>query len=74
MKKKELLQMLEDLQSQVAFQEDTLQGLQAALSSQQQDLLVVQRQMQLLKERQDEQAAALDDARPRGSEAPPPHY
>ena len=46
MKKKELLQMLEDLQSQVAFQEDTLQGLQAALSSQQQDLLVVLHRLQ----------------------------
>ncbi len=70
MKKKELLQMVEDLQSQVAFQED---ALQAALTGQQQDLLVLRRQLQLLKERQDEQAAALDDARPEGREAPP-HY
>ncbi|MBM68411.1 MAG: SlyX protein [Haliea sp.] len=73
MKKKELLQMVEDLQSQVAFQEDALQALQAALTGQQQDLLVLRRQLQLLKERQDEQAAALDDARPEGREAPP-HY
>ena len=73
MKKKELLQMVEDLQSQVAFQEDALQALQAALTGQQQDLLVLRRQLQLLKERQDEQAAALDDARPEGRE-PPPHY
>ncbi len=74
MKKKELQSQLEALQSQVAFQDDTLQALQSALATQQQDLLTMQRQLTLLKQRQDEQAQDAGE----GSQAPthevPPHY
>lgn len=74
MKKKELQNQLEDLQSQVAFQDDALQALQAALATQQQDLLTLQRQLALLKQRQDEQArqAEADSAAP--AHQAPPHY
>jgi len=65
-----LRQVMEDLQTQVAFQEDALQQLNAALAGQQQDILILRRQLQLLKERLDEQA--------RGQGLPPverpPHY
>ncbi len=65
-----LRQVVEDLQSRVAFQEDTLQQLNAALAGQQQDILILRRQLKLLKERLDEQA--------RDQGAPPierpPHY
>ena len=73
MKKKELMGLLHDLQSQVAFQDDALHSLQAALATQQSDLLLLQRQLMLLKQRQDEQGAALDDAPPPAQELPP-HY
>ncbi|MEM1113815.1 MAG: SlyX family protein [Pseudomonadota bacterium] len=67
--------MLEDLQSQLAFQEDTVQSLNDAVASQQQQLMLLQRQLELLKQRQDEQAQLLDQASnsPTGDE-PPPHY
>ena len=65
-----LRQVVEELQSQVAFQEDALQQLNAALAGQQQDILILRRQLKLLKERLDEQAL--------GQDAPPierpPHY
>ncbi len=64
---------LVDLQSQVAFQEDALQALNDALAEQQREILMLRRQVELLKQRQDEQAAQLDDA---GSpvDEKPPHY
>ena len=73
MKKKELMRLLHDLQSQTAFQDDTLQSLQTALATQQKDLLVLQRQLMLLKQRQDEQGAGLNDD-PAPAQELPPHY
>ena len=66
-------QQLVDLQTQLAFQEDTLQSLNGALAAQQEEILLLRRQLELLKQRQDEQAAQLDDA---GSpvDEKPPHY
>lgn len=67
-----LQQQLVDVQTQLAYQEDTVRQLNQALSAQQQEILVLRRQMQLLKQRQDEQGhasgttAALDEK--------PPHY
>lgn len=62
----------EDMEMKLAFQEDIIQKLDDALSSQQQQIIDLQRQLQLL----GNEMRALDvqvsgDARP---EPPPPHY
>jgi SlyX protein len=67
-------QMLE-LQSQLAFQEDTLSSLDTALALQQQEILLLRRQVELLLARQQECEAntnagvafAVQDEKP-------PHY
>lgn len=64
---------LEQLQSQLAFQEDTINALNEAVARQQADILVLQRQLELLRERQQEQAAALEGLHPPDAERPP-HY
>lgn len=74
MKKKELQKQLEELQSQMAFQDDTLQALQSALAAQQQDLLTLRRQLTLLKLRQDEQAQQAEDGPSALADEAPPHY
>ncbi len=74
MKKKELQRQLEELQSQVAFQDDALQSLQAALATQQQDLLTLRRQLSLLKQRQDEQAQHVEEGLAAPANEVPPHY
>lgn len=69
----DIRQLLEDVQTQLAYQEDTVRALNDALAAQQQEILVLRRQLQLLKQRQDEQAqgaaAAGFEAEPK-----PPHY
>lgn len=70
-----LAQQVMDLQSQLAFQEDAVSSLDAALAQQQQEILLLRRQLELLLKRQQEQAALAggDSA----AEAPiekPPHY
>lgn len=74
MKKKELQKQLEELQSQMAFQDDMLQALQSALAAQQQDLLTLRRQLTLLKQRQDEQAQQVEEGAPGPLNEAPPHY
>lgn len=64
---------LVELQSQLAFQEDTLQGLQDALADQQQMILAMGRQLKWLRERQDAQAAQQEEAGNPAQEKPP-HY
>lgn len=64
---------LDDLQSQLAFQDDTLQALQEALVDQQQLVLRLQRQLLALEQRLSE--GSLFDQLP--ADAPPevpPHY
>jgi SlyX protein len=73
MKKKELQKQLEELQSQMAFQDDMLQALQSALAAQQQDLLTLRRQLTLLKQRQDEQAQQVEEGLPAPASEAPPH-
>lgn len=71
----ELRQQLEDLQTQLAFQEDTVQTLSAAMAVQQQEILVLRRQLELLKQRQDEHSARYapdEEAAPELEK--PPHY
>jgi SlyX protein len=71
----DVMQQLMEVQSQMAFQEDTVQSLNEALVAQQQEILILQRQMTLLKQRQDEQATQpeLDGSVPPADEKPP-HY
>lgn len=69
----EMQRQLEELQSQLAFQEDTVAALNAALSGQQQEILTLKRQLALLKQRLDEQALHVDAEGPAASEKPP-HY
>jgi SlyX protein len=65
-----LKQQVLELQSQLAFQEDAISGLDAALAQQQQEILLLRRQLELLHERLRAQAghdiAATDEK--------PPHY
>jgi SlyX protein len=71
----QLKQQLMEVQSQLAFQEDTMQGLNDALSAQQQEILLLRRQLELLKIRQDEQGTPQE---PGGTgsamDEKPPHY
>lgn len=71
----ELKQQVAELQSQLAFQEDAVSSLDAALSQQQQEMLVLRRQLELLKQRQDEHAPQGDagSADFAGNDKPP-HY
>lgn len=66
-------EQLVDLQSQLAFQEDSVQALQQALAVQQQEILVLRRQLTLLKQRQDAHADQLDELTDPGNQKPP-HY
>ena len=68
----ELQQQLVDVQTQLAYQDDTVRQLNQALAAQQQEILVLRRQMQLLKQRQDEQIQAGGTAAPLDEK--PPHY
>jgi SlyX protein len=71
----ELKQQVMELQNQLAFQEDALGGLDQALAQQQQEILLLRRQLDLLRQRQQEQAAHNEAGH---SGAPldekPPHY
>lgn len=66
-------QLLVDMQTQLAYQEDMMRELNAAMAAQQQEIIQLRRQLQLLKQRQDEQAP-LDPAQPSPVDEKPPHY
>ena len=72
-KQSEWQRQVEELQSQMAFQEDTVRALNEALVSQQQEMLILRRQLELLKQRLDEQGQRPDDG-PGAAEEKPPHY
>lgn len=69
----DLAQQLVEVQSQMAFQEDTVNALNEAVISQQKEILVLREQLALLKQRQEEAAAQTDQAAPTIVERPP-HY
>ena len=71
-KKESLEQQVIDLQSQVAFQEDTIRDLDAALAEQQRDILLLRRQLELLQQRQEEQAMQVTTEN--SVQEKPPHY
>jgi SlyX protein len=71
----EVQRQLAELQSQLAFQEHTVQSLNDALAVQQQEILLLRQQLALLKQRQDEHSAQLDTVHGGGlGQEKPPHY
>jgi SlyX protein len=68
----DVVQQLVDVQTQLAYHEDLVGELNNALASQQQEILVLRRQLQLLKQRQDDQAPGPAGSGP--AEETPPHY
>ena len=60
-----------DLESQLAFQDDTIQSLSDVLAVQQRAVERLQMQMAALLKRQDEMAVQFETFE---EEAPPPHY
>ena len=65
---------LVELQSQMAFQEDMISSLNEALTEQQREVLLVRRQLELLKQRLEEQALSSDSVPPSAGHERPPHY
>ena len=70
-----LKEQMQDLQSQLAFQEDAVKSLDEALALQQQEILLLRRQLELLRQHQLEQSTQNEE----GSSASlldekPPHY
>lgn len=71
----QLMPHLEELQSQLAFHEDTVASLNEAVVAQQQEIMTLTRQLTLLKQRQDEQAGHVEASG--GADVldeKPPHY
>ena len=63
-----------DLESQIAFLENTVTGLDKALVSQQQQILELQNQLRMLHVEIKTQGARLDEVDNAPLDAPPPHY
>jgi SlyX protein len=70
----DLRALVEELQSQLAFQEDALNQLDTALAGQQKDMQTLAHQFELLKERQKELAAQQEQAPASLEDEKPPHY
>lgn len=70
----DVLEQLVELQSQMAFQEDTAATLNEAVAAQQQEILVLRQQLTLLKQRQEEVQAQIDQGGPSPAMEKPPHY
>jgi SlyX protein len=64
-------QRIIDLESRLAFQDDTIQALNDVLVAQQREMDRLQLQLAALARRQEEIGGQLDSAE---EEAPPPHY
>ncbi len=61
-----------DLQTQISYQEDSIQQLNDVITQQQADIILLRREMNMLKTRFIELMGTLQDSQ--GDEAPPPHY
>ncbi|MEM8562151.1 MAG: SlyX family protein [Pseudomonadota bacterium] len=73
MKQEQVAQQLEAIQTQMAYQEDTISALNDALAGQQQEILTLRRQLELLKQRQDE-ISIIGTETATNVEQKPPHY
>ena len=63
-----------ELEAQLAFVEDALQTLDAAMASQQQQILRLEHQIDVMQQRLKEQGHRLDSIAEPDAEPPPPHY
>lgn len=63
-----------ELETKLAFVEDTVRALDAALATQQQHMLQLQQELDVLRIRLREQGTRLDAMTPGEPEPPPPHY
>ena len=63
-----------ELEAQLAFVEDALQTLDAAMASQQQQILRLEQQIDVMQQRLKEQGNRLDSIAEPDAEPPPPHY
>lgn len=67
----ELEQRIADLETRLAFQEDTIQALNDVLVAQQAAIDRLQAQLKILARRQEDMQSGIGVE---GDEAPPPHY
>lgn len=68
----QLVARVDEMETRLAFQDDTIQALNDALAAQQFELDRLRRSLELVAKRQADLAAQIPgDA---GEEAPPPHY
>ena len=65
---------IEELESQLAFVEDTVSALDSALAAQQQHIMKLEQELELLRARLIEQGVRLDEITPSKTDPPPPHY
>ena len=70
----DVVEQLVELQIQLAFHEDTVAALNEAMASQQQEILVLRQQLTLLKQRQEEAQAQIDQGGVSAVDEKPPHY
>mgnify|MGYP006079422407 CR=1 FL=1 len=63
-----------ELQSQMAFAEDTVEALNSAIASQQLEITTLRRQVEMLKQRQEEQASDSEPNAAGPANERPPHY
>jgi SlyX protein len=71
----ELKQLVMELQGQLAFQEDAVGSLDQALAQQQQEIMLLRRQLEILRQRQQEQITQNDAGHSVDSlDEKPPHY
>ena len=63
-----------ELEAQLAFVEDALQTLDAAMASQQQQILRLEQQIDVMQQRLKEQGHRLDSIAEPDAGPPPPHY
>jgi SlyX protein len=71
MSEQDLQEQLAELQARVAFQDDTIEVLDEALSRQQQDILVLQRAVHMMR---DEMKKAQEQRSEFHADERPPHY
>ena len=65
---------LVELQSQMAFQEDMISSLNEGLTEQHREVLLLRRQVELLKQRLEEQALSSEPGTASAGHERPPHY
>ncbi|WP_341709029.1 SlyX family protein [Halopseudomonas sp.] len=72
MSQEQLIARIDELESRLAFQDDTIQALNDVLAAQQFELDRLRRSLELVAKRQADLAAQVPGEA--GEEPPPPHY